>query len=107
MRKDRPANFFGDSTFSQYRFALHRMIGRRRVDLPVKVVEQSRDSPELPVFPKFFRVRNHAGFDAQHVPAEIFALDKFANNIPSLISSHARGVTPPRSLRNSAYRPVS
>src|SRR5689334_6825036 len=89
MRKDGPANLFRDSMLRQYRFALHRMIGRCRVDLPVKVVQECGDSPDLRVFSELFRVRDHAGFDAQHVTAKTFAFDKFANDMPGSISCHA------------------
>jgi hypothetical protein len=58
------------------------------MDLPVKVVKQRCDSPELPVLSKLVGVRGHAGFYAQNVPPEIFAFNELANNIPGLISRH-------------------
>ena len=71
--------------------AVLRVLGERRVDFPVEVVQQAGHAPQVGVFAEFFGVEAHGGLDAQHVAHKVFIFDVFTDEGDGLIVVHGFG----------------
>jgi len=88
VRQNGPADLFWHVAFRQDRFALHRMIGRLRMDFPIEIMQQRSNTPLRSIPAEFQWVAGDASLHSQRVPAETVRFREFAQNIPSLVPIH-------------------
>jgi len=90
VRENSAADLLGHAALGEDRLTLLRMLVERRVNLPIEVVQQSRDGPFPDVFAEFGGVGGHAGLDRKRVLAETLGLGEFAEKVPGLVAGEHR-----------------
>src|ERR1017187_8661095 len=90
MRENRPAHLFVHTALGQNRLALLGMFFERGVNLPIEIVEQSREGPPRLIRAELAGVGGNACFYRQCVLAESFAFSEFAENGPGVFAVEHR-----------------
>jgi len=81
-----------DTALAQDRRPHGRVVLERRMDLPVEVVEQTREPPEIRVLAEPLGVRADGGLDREHVTAESGLLDELVQGFEGAIAVRLTGV---------------
>ena len=80
------------ATLAQNRRSFTGMIGRIRPALVVRIVDQTRDAPQLLVLAEVRCVMPHRGLDGQGVFDQGLRLRVFREQVPSFVACHRDGV---------------